>query len=514
MWQTILFDLDGTLTDSLAGITKSVAYALRAVGAPEMTEDELRRFGGPPLMYSFREYAGLGTEDAQRAVTAYRDFYSREGMYLNKPYESIPELLFALRKAGLTLGVVTSKETRTAIRVLQEFRIAGYFSVIMGCGADEVSPSKEELIERALRALGTRGIRQNTVVVGDRSYDMQGAKAAGVASIGVTYGCGAREELEESGADRIAENIGELGRILLETGRAPWQNGAGGSKRIWNLIAPLLIWFLISEGVQAVGGAVYAAIYAIIHQAELVGMPQQEMINQLMDHLYPLSMALNGVSYLVSIPVFYHIYRKDEQGRFGVKRTPLTEKRPGIVNALCALLLGVALCTLINTLVNITGIGEWMYETNPARYDILGSLPVWAELLLVGILGPIAEELLFRGILFRRMRDYNGYIFAAVFSAIVFGVVHFDLVTGISAFMIGVIMAMLYEYTGSIFTPICFHMGFNLFSSVLDLLFSADMTDSAAVRMVVILIAGSIAVTAAAFVIFLRRNRTGHLAEG
>ncbi|MBQ6544686.1 MAG: HAD hydrolase-like protein [Lachnospiraceae bacterium] len=515
MWKTILFDLDGTLTDSAAGIIHSVQYALHTIGIEEPDPEKLRGFVGPPLHQYFKEYANLDDETAARCVAAYRERYAGQGAMENKPYPSIPELLLMLRKQGFRLGCVTSKETGQARRVLEQFRLSGFFNAVVGCDARETNVSKEELILRAMRVMNVPYDRNNVVMVGDRFYDIEGAQAAGIASVGVLYGYGTREELEKSGATYIADNVGELGRILCGTGKAPWTNGpATFGRRIWNVVWPILLWILISNIVASIAGGIYGAIYGARLAMQdpstwdVNGMVQ-DLYSVLLD--YKVQMILSVIGNIVSIPIMWRIYKKDEKGRTNRLFTVRTDRKPGGVNAVLAVIMGFSVSAVLNILISITGIAEWMYEMNPSRYDMLDSLPLWAEFIAIVIFAPIAEELLFRGIIFRRVRDYSGYLMAAVLSAALFGSVHMDVVTGICAFIIGIIMAILYEYTGSLFTSMLFHAGFNFYSIAISLLPVESMSDELANGILIGLLAVCAIAAAVTFMAFLKRNKSNEL---
>ena len=216
MYQTVLFDLDGTLTDPGIGITNSVACALEKYGIRTADRSELYKFIGPPLQDSFEMFYGFSTKDARRAVEYYREYYKDKGIYENKLYEGIDTLLQLLRDAGRTLLVATSKPEKFARQILDHFAISHYFTYIAGANMDETRSKKSEVINYALEA-GKIQDRSTAVMVGDREYDIAGAKQAGIDSIGVLFGYGSRQELEAAGADHIAEQPGDIGPIICRT---------------------------------------------------------------------------------------------------------------------------------------------------------------------------------------------------------------------------------------------------------------------------------------------------------
>ncbi|MCH5265404.1 MAG: HAD family hydrolase [Lachnospiraceae bacterium] len=214
MTQNILFDLDGTLTDSGGGIIHSVQYALKKYGISIQDQEKLRAFIGPPLYQSFEMYCGFSPEKATEAVSFYREYYREKGMYENVPYEGIIEMLKSLKKAGRRLFVATSKPEVFARDILQYLEMSGYFDYIAGSNMDGTGSEKCEVIQYAMKAGGVQE-PSRTIMVGDRRHDIIGAKQAGVASLGVLYGYGDREELVEAGASLLAENVTEAKEILL-----------------------------------------------------------------------------------------------------------------------------------------------------------------------------------------------------------------------------------------------------------------------------------------------------------
>lgn len=209
MYHTVLFDLDGTLTDSAPGITNSVAYALRKWGIEEKNLDILRKFVGPPLDESFAKYYGFPPEKCWKAIEYYREYYLPKGLYENRVYDGIVELLEWLRGTGRRAVVATSKPEPAAVQVLEYFHLASYFDVIAGATMDGSRVKKSDVIRYALERAGIQDAA-GVVMVGDRENDIEGAKANGLDSIGVLYGYGSREELEEAGALQIAETVEDV----------------------------------------------------------------------------------------------------------------------------------------------------------------------------------------------------------------------------------------------------------------------------------------------------------------
>ncbi len=213
-YSTILFDLDGTLTDSGLGITNCVKYALNEMGRAIPSDDELKRFIGPPLVVSFRDYCDMSEEQAREAVRLYRVRYSDVGLFENTVYDGIEQMLKSLSDAGFALAVATSKPEVFARRILEKFELAGFFSFIGGSGLDGTLDTKLEVIEYVLEKLKIND-RSKAIMVGDRHYDIDGARAAGISSMGVLFGYGTRDELEEAGADLIAASPHDIADLLI-----------------------------------------------------------------------------------------------------------------------------------------------------------------------------------------------------------------------------------------------------------------------------------------------------------
>ena len=216
MYDLCLFDLDGTLTDPMIGITKSYQYALAAFGIHEKPED-LAKFIGPPIRENFRDFYGFSDSDTEKAVAIFREYFSEKGLLENTIYPEIPDALKKLEDSGKTLAVATSKVTVYTHPILKHFNIDKHFAFVSGDEMDgrNTRNGKSDIIRIALDALDPeRNMR--AVMIGDRKHDILGAKDIGIDSIGVTWGYGSRAELEEAGATFIAETIGDLCRLILE----------------------------------------------------------------------------------------------------------------------------------------------------------------------------------------------------------------------------------------------------------------------------------------------------------
>ena len=211
MYKYILFDFDGTLYDTVEGITKSAQYALEKLGVSAEL-DELRCFAGPPLVDKFMEAYGLSHEKAWEARGLFQERYIPVGVYESRPFPGMKEFLAALKEKGLTLAVATSKPLDLAEHLLGRAGMREYFSVVRGSRLDGNNNSKQEIVEGVIASLGAE--KEDCVLIGDTKYDIAGAHAAGVKCICVRYGYAAPGELEEAGADAIAEDLCELQKML------------------------------------------------------------------------------------------------------------------------------------------------------------------------------------------------------------------------------------------------------------------------------------------------------------
>lgn len=214
MLKSILFDLDGTLTDPAIGITNSVKYALKKFDIEVLDRKTLYPFIGPPLVDSFMEFYGFNKKDAEKALGYYREYFSSGGMFENEVYQGIRELLKELKEKGIKLYVATSKPQEFSEKILEHFGLLEYFEKVIGATMDEKRNKKEEIIKYALDKY--RINRLSAVMVGDRKFDILGAKENGLISVGVSYGYGSKEELQNSKAEYIANSVEELRKILLE----------------------------------------------------------------------------------------------------------------------------------------------------------------------------------------------------------------------------------------------------------------------------------------------------------
>ena len=213
-YKTILFDVDGTLCDPGRSMMECARYALSKFNIIETKEENLRRLIGPPLEHAFRDYYGFNDEQTTQAVAYFRDMMQREGVQLYEPYLGIAELLQTLQNDGCTLAVVTSKIEHIALETLKKTGLSKYFTVV-SAQQPNVVVEKEVVLAKALRDLGITDT-SSVVMIGDRKHDVEAAQAHGVDSIGVLWGYGSLEELQNEGATYTAKDASQLADILLD----------------------------------------------------------------------------------------------------------------------------------------------------------------------------------------------------------------------------------------------------------------------------------------------------------
>ena len=213
-YDVILFDLDGTLTDSSPGIINSIIYALKRYNITVEDTATLKKFLGPPLHESFKEFYGFDEDKSMEAVSFYREYFSTKGLLENQVYDGIPNLLEELKNNGKKLILATSKPQKFTDRIMEYFDLAKYFEFIAGSNMDGTRSKKADVIEYALQQCNIID-KSKAVMVGDRMHDIIGAKAVGMDSIGVEYGYGDYEELNAAGATYIVKTVDDLKNILL-----------------------------------------------------------------------------------------------------------------------------------------------------------------------------------------------------------------------------------------------------------------------------------------------------------
>lgn len=215
-YKNILFDLDGTLTESAPGIINSTIYALNHYHIDVLDRSSLLAFIGPPLTESFQKYYHFSKEQAAEAVLVFREYYLKHGIFENSVYDGIPDLLRTLKNAEKNLYVATSKPELQANQILEHFHLNEYFDAVLGATWDETLTKKSDIIHTLLTKEQIAPL-DTTIMVGDRMHDIKGAQDNQLSSIGVLYGYGSRKEFQEAGADYIVETVSDLKDLLLQS---------------------------------------------------------------------------------------------------------------------------------------------------------------------------------------------------------------------------------------------------------------------------------------------------------
>ncbi len=216
-FQVVLFDLDGTLTDSGPGILNCLEYALDAQGIPYPDRDTMRTYLGPPLAVTFRDQFGMTDSQITAAIEKYRERYHDIGLFENSVYPGIPELLAELKASNIRMVTATSKPEYSATRILQHFELDQYFEFIGAATLDGSRDSKSLVIGHTLETVGLNPDSFSMIMIGDRHHDVHGAKEHGIDTIGVLWGYGDAAELESAGVVDLAADPSALGRLLLRS---------------------------------------------------------------------------------------------------------------------------------------------------------------------------------------------------------------------------------------------------------------------------------------------------------
>ncbi|MBE6736964.1 MAG: HAD family hydrolase [Ruminococcaceae bacterium] len=212
--RAVLFDWDGTVADTRPGIFNSVRYAIGQYGIADKPDDELRYFIGPPLYDGFEHVFGVSPELANELTDTYRVYYRDKGIFECNVYEGVGDLLRELHDAGVKTAVVSSKPKEFLDRLVEHFGLAEHLDAVVGPAMDNHNSNKTVLVNQALKELML--LPSTVTMIGDRHFDMEGAKAAGVNAVGVLYGYGTEKELCKAGADAICDQVADLRDFLLQ----------------------------------------------------------------------------------------------------------------------------------------------------------------------------------------------------------------------------------------------------------------------------------------------------------
>lgn len=458
MKQYLLFDLDGTLTDPKLGITTCVQYALAHFGIDEPDLDKLEPFIGPPLKDSFMEFYQMDETQAQAAVDKYRERFRDTGIFENKVYAGIPKMLQTLNAKGLHLAVASSKPTVFVERILEHFDIAKYFKVVVGSELDGTRVEKDQVVEEALRQLfGGKPVEKEKVyMIGDRRFDVEGARAQGVESVGVTYGYGSMEELKEAKADYIVRSVEELRKFLLR-GTEELQKPTSFQK-MWQLVFPFIMFLLVRNIAAYVMQLLFFYAGGTVLGGEFFFLRDEEGI--LSGFTGNAAVIMEAVSYIAGVAAVWRTVKlvlettSEDMHLSHLKQEPIRNYAIlGILTA-CAVL-------GLNILLELSGVIQ-LSESYQSVQANQFSTNLLLGLLCYGLITPIAEELIFRGVVYGYLRRMTNLKIAMIFSALLFGMYHGNLVQGIYGTLMGCLMVYAYEYFGSIKAAMIVHIIANL----------------------------------------------------
>ncbi len=465
MKKYLLFDLDGTLSDPKLGICTCVQYALSSFGIEEPDLDKLEPFIGPPLKDSFMKYYHFTQEQAEAAIEKYRERFADVGLFENELYPGITRMLRMLNAGGMVLAVASSKPTVYVRRILEHFKIERYFKAVVGSELDGRRVNKDEVVQEALRQLfGDKPADLSQVyMIGDRCFDVEGARKIGVESVGVTYGYGGMEELKEAKADYIVRSVEELQAFLLR-GTDDMQQKTGLQK-IWEIVFPCLMFFLVR------GMVFYLAQMIILGLANLgicsdflvlydgAGAPQAFTGNA--------AAIISALGFAAGAGVVYGIAAKKALAEAAEDMFLLHLKREPRQNCVLMAAAAAGMALGLNILAELVSAAEVSDAYSVvARQQQSASLAV--GVLCYGVVAPVAEELLFRGIIYGYLRRMVRLILAVGISSALFGFYHGNIVQGVYAFVMGCLIAYAYEYFGDFRAAVGIHMGVNILVYILS----------------------------------------------
>lgn len=446
MFRYVLFDLDGTLTDPKEGICKCVQYALKAQNIEEPDPDKLEPFIGPPLATSFREFYGMDEESSAEAVKKYRERFESIGLYENELYPGMKEFLQSLKAHGIKLAVASSKPKEFVERILVHFKLDNYFDVVCGSEKNGKKVEKPDVIREALSKLFH--VREETIdqkrdkllpldeilMVGDRKFDILGAKAFGLKGVGVSYGYAPEGELEEAGADYITDNLEDL--HLYITGESLEQQGQKLSRfaKSIRILMPVVYEFILSLFISA---------FLIWGLDVLIKGSLKSQADWFVQNSSRTAVCFDMAATLICAFLFYRWYQKEKQRP--ISKVVIRRNRKRLLHAAVGLIL---LSGFLALFLNIVIANLGLVSTSETYKDVAAtqySVPLWLGLLHYGLLKPMEEELVFRGLVYGRMRRYFSRAVAIPISALVFGAYHGNIVQLIYAFLMGSLLAYVFE---------------------------------------------------------------------
>lgn len=459
----LLFDLDGTLTDPKVGICTCVQYALASFGIDEPDIDKLTPFIGPPLKDSFMQFYSMDEQQAESAVAKYRERFQDTGLFENELYDGIPKMLETLNSKGMYLAVASSKPTVFVERILEHFQIKKYFKVIVGSELDGTRVNKDEVVDEALRRLfGDKPIEKEKVyMIGDRRFDVEGARAMGVESVGVTYGYGDMEELREAKADYIVRSVEELQDFLLR-GTDDMKKGLT-FQIVWQMIYSFLMFVLVRTIAMSLTVNLFLLIAKKVPDFPFLIYDGEGAVTGVTGNGLAIAQM---IAFIAGAAIIFKTAKVMIAKAVKESRLLHIKKEPGQ----SCLLLGMttfASMLGLNMLLELAGVTD-----NSAAYREVAerqySADIWLALILYVLIAPLAEELLFRGIIYNSLKSAVKPLVAMLMAAVFFGVYHGNMVQGVYGFLMACLIIYGYEYFGDFRVPVVMHAAVNLISYLLS----------------------------------------------
>ena len=472
MKQYLLFDLDGTLTDPKVGITTCVQYALKSFGIEENDLDKLEPFIGPPLKDSFMEFYQMSEEQAEEAIAKYRERFQDTGIFENKVYQGIPQMLRTLQSKGIFLAVASSKPQVFVERILEHFELRKYFAVVVGSELDGTRVNKDEVVREALNRLSRDGKpvdRKQVYMIGDRKFDVEAAKELGIESVGVAYGYGSMEELKEAKADYIVRSVEELEKFLLRGADEKKEQQVSPKvamrKRMWMMLYSFLIFMIVRNLAVSVFSMIFQYLGSTIPSPACDFFVIKAEDGTLVSFTRNASTLLAGLGFVgAAIAVWPNAKLLLTKTKEDMKLSHLKAEPVKSYVFLGLAVVGVAWG--LSLLFELTG-----FISNSEAYLQIAEAQHADSLLIMllcyGIMTPVAEELLFRGIIYGYMRRFMTIPKAILFSSALFGFYHMNPVQGVYGFLMGCLMAYAFEYFGSFKAAVAVHVGANVLASLL-----------------------------------------------
>lgn len=469
MKKYLLFDLDGTLTDPGVGITTCVQYALQSFGIEEEDRAKLEGFIGPPLRDSFMNFYGFDAEKAEEAVAKYRERFQDTGIFENEVYEGIPKMLHTLQSKGFFLAVASSKPQVFVERILDHFDLRKYFKVVVGSELDGSRENKDEVVREALnRLFAYKPIQKGQVyMIGDRSFDVEGAKALGIESVGVAYGYGSMEELKAAKADYIVRSVEELESFLMrgvEEEQTANEPKGLTFQRIWVMLYSFLLFMLVRSvamyAVELVCVKLWdmnlpAALDAFLFVRDKAAMGDADFAFTGNQGVLKSALGFVGGAVAVWSNAKLLIQKTAEENKLRYLRREGRSSYLLLAGAAVGAVLGLNLLLELLGIVDKSGAYQAVREDQYSASFLLG-------LITFGVISPVAEELLFRGIIHNYLRRFINPKMALFVSSALFGVYHMNSVQGVYGFIMGCLIAYAYEYFGDFKMALAVHAVSNL----------------------------------------------------